>query len=103
MNFPRFHRIGPFWLPSTWLRDDWLTSYLTAKLFFLSALCVLALTPALMRMDTTKIAFWIRLPLTPLGSPLPTGGPFLFFGMWGFWVRLENPSGWAKRVWFSFY
>lgn len=95
-----FRWVGPFWLPSAWLRDDWLISSLTAKLFFLSTFCVLAVTPAVMGIDTTKLTFWIRFPLTALGFLVPVGVLFLFVGMWRYWMRVDHSRPWIKRIWF---
>jgi hypothetical protein len=96
----RFQRVGLFWLPSAWLRDDWLLSPLTVKLFFFSALCVLALVPAVMRADEAHVAPWIRTSLTALGFLVPIGVLFLFIGMWWYWVRLDKSRAWQKKVWF---
>jgi hypothetical protein len=94
-------RVGIFFLPSSLLKDDWLTSRRTAKLFFASALLVLALTPAFTgNIDTSKMSFWHRLPYGLLGVFGPLGLFFLWFGMWRYWVKLDNSRRWLKRIWF---
>ena len=100
-NLMRLQRIGPFWLPSSWLRDNWLVSRSTPILFLLSAICVVALTPVFRgSVDPSKMSFWQRLPWGILGILGPIGLFFLWFGMWLYWVRLDDSNAWAKRVWF---
>ena len=96
----RLQRVGIWWLPSSWLRDDWLISRRISMLFFLSALLVLAMTPIFQGVDTTKMTFWHRLPWGILGIVGPFGMFFLWLGMWRYWVRIDNSSAWLKRIWF---
>ena len=96
----QFQRVGIFWVPSSWLRDDWLISRLSMKLFFLSALLVIAMTPIFMGVDTTKMTLLQRLPWGILGVVGPLGLFFLWLGMWRYWVRLDDSKRWVKRVWF---
>lgn len=95
-----FRRVGFLVLPSFLLKDDWLISRLSMKLFFLSALLVVAMTPAFIGVDTTKMTFLQRLPWGILGVVGPFGLFFLWFGMWRYWVRLDDSKAWVKRVWF---
>lgn len=96
-----FQRIGPFWLPSALLRDDLLVSRAAATLFFVSTILLLALTPVfLSRVDPRGMSFWMKLPWEILAVIAPIGLFFLFFGMWRYWLRIDNSSKWAKRVWF---
>jgi hypothetical protein len=94
-------RVGPFFLPSSLLRKDWLISRLTAKLFFVSALLVMALTAAFAwPIDTGKMSIWYRIPDALLGVLGPLGLFFLWFGMWRYWVIVDNSRRWVKRLWF---
>jgi uncharacterized BrkB/YihY/UPF0761 family membrane protein len=98
----QFQRVGIFWLPSSLLRDDWLVSRLSMKLFFLSALLVIAMTPVFMGViDTNKMTFLQRLPWGILGVVGPLGLFFLWLGMWRYWVRLDDSKRWMKRVSFA--
>jgi uncharacterized BrkB/YihY/UPF0761 family membrane protein len=98
----KFQRVGIFWLPSSLLRDDWLVSRLSMKLFFLSALLVIAMTPVFMGVvDTNKMTFLQRLPWGILGVVGPLGLFFLWLGMWRYWVRLDDSKRWMKRVSFA--
>jgi hypothetical protein len=96
----QFQRVGIFWVPSSLLRDDWLISRLSMKLFFLSALLVIAMTPIFIGVDTTKMTFLQRLPWGILGVVGPVGLFFLWLGMWRYWVRLDDSRRWVKQVWF---
>jgi hypothetical protein len=52
----------------TWFKDDWLITRQAAKLFTLSTLLVLALTPAFLgKVDTQRMSFLERLPWAILG------------------------------------
>jgi uncharacterized BrkB/YihY/UPF0761 family membrane protein len=96
-----FQRVGIFWLPTSWLKDDWLVSRVSTVAFFLSVLAVIALTPIFLgTIDTTKMTFWQRLPWGLLGIFGPVGLIFLWLGMWRYWVRLDNSRRWVKRIWF---
>lgn len=94
----QFQRVGIFWLPSRLLEDDWLTSRRTNKLFLLSALCVLGVTiEYFLKIDTSKMSFWQRLPFGLTGIVEPFGLIFIWLGMWRYWVRLDDSSVWLKR------
>jgi hypothetical protein len=99
MAFARFHQTKSFQQPSGWISDDWLCSFLATRLFFLSTLCVLGLTPAFMRAYENRPANWIRLPWEALGFLVPIGVLFLFFGMLRYWIRIDNSGVWTKRLW----
>jgi hypothetical protein len=82
-------------------RDDWLTTAQAARLFLLAALLVLALTAVLLgSINTTRMSLWARLPVGVLGVLGPIALFFLWFGMWRYWVRIDNSRRWAKRMWF---
>ncbi len=100
MSVMRFQRVGIFWLPSSLLRDDWLISRLSVRLFFLSSLLVIAMTPVFIGVDTAKMTFLQRLPWGILGVVGPIGLFFLWLGMWRYWVRLDSSRVWVKRIWF---
>jgi signal transduction histidine kinase len=70
------------------------------KLFFLSALLVIAMTFIFSGVDTNKMTFWQRLPWGILGILIPFGMLFLWLGMWRYWVRIDRSSRWLKRIWF---
>jgi hypothetical protein len=72
---------------------------LAARLFFLSTLCVLGLTPAFMRAYENRPANWIGLPWEALGFLVPIGVLFLFFGMLRYGIRIDNSGVWTKRLW----
>jgi hypothetical protein len=85
----------------TWFKDEWLITRQAAKLFFLSTLLVLALTPVFLgKIDTNTMSFWARLPWGILGILGPIALFFLWFGMWRYWVRIDRSGRWAKRMWF---
>lgn len=82
-------------------KDDWLITGQAARLFLLSTVLVLALTPVFLGwVDTTKMSFWMRLPWGILGVVGPVAIFFLWFGMWRYWVRLDDSKVAAKRAWF---
>jgi hypothetical protein len=95
----QFQRVGFLWLPSGLLEDNWLTSTWTRRLFFLSALCVLVFTTEyFLKIDTSKMSFWQRLPFGLTGIVEPFGIIFIWLGMWRYWVRLDNSTRWLKRT-----
>jgi len=84
-----------------WFKDDWLTTRQAARVFLVSTFLVLALTPVLLgKIDTKAMSLWARLPWGILGILGPIALFFLWFGMWRYWVRIDNASKWAKRMWF---
>lgn len=94
----QFQRVGIFWLPCRLLEDDWLTSRRTNKFFLLSALCVLGVTiEYFLKIDTSKMSFWRRLPFGLTGIVEPFGLIFIWLGMWRYWVRLDDSNVWIKR------
>jgi hypothetical protein len=100
MRLLRLDRIGP----GTFLRgykDEWLATRQAAKLFFLSAILLLALTPVFLGwIDTAKMTFWMRLPWGILGVLGPIALFFLWLGMWRYWLRIDDSRAWVKRIWF---
>jgi hypothetical protein len=96
----RCERIGPLGLLA-WFRDDWLVTRLAIRLFFLATLIVLALTPIVygwVRPNPTS--FWSNLGWGILGVVGPIALFFLLFGMWRYWLRVDDSRRWAKRFWF---
>ena len=84
-----------------WYKDAWLLSRQAAYLFFGSTLLVLSLTPLFLGwLDPSRMSFWSRLPLGILWTAAPIALIFLYFGMWRYWVRLDNSSPGTKRIWF---
>lgn len=96
----QFQRTGFIWLPSSLLRDDWLVSRLAVKVFFISAVLVIAMTPIFVGVDTTNMTFWHRLPWGILGIIGPIGIVSIWLGMWRYWLRLDTSPKGVKRVWF---
>jgi hypothetical protein len=94
----QFQRVGIFWLPSRFLHDDWLISKWTNRVFLLSALCVFGLTiEYFLKIDTSKMSFWQRLPFGLTGIVEPFGLIFIWLGMWRYWARLDDSIAWVKR------
>jgi len=82
-------------------KDEWLITRHAAKLFVVSTFLVLALTPVFLgKIDTKTMPFWTRLPWGILGVLGPIALFFLWFGMWRYWVRIDNSKVWIKRIWF---
>jgi hypothetical protein len=82
-------------------KDEWLVSPQAAKLFFVCTLLVLGTTPLFFgKIDTTKMTFWARLPWGVLGTLGPFATFLLWFGMWRYWIRIDNSKGYVKRFWF---
>lgn len=85
----------------TGFKDNWLVTRQAAILFLVSTFFVIALTPVLLGLiDTDGMRFWARLPWGVLGVLGPIALFFLWFGMWRYWVRLDNANRWVKRIWF---
>lgn len=83
----------------TWFKDDWLTTRQAARLFAISTLLVLALTPVFFgKINTQSMAFWSRLPWGILGILGPIALFFLWFGMWRYWFRVDRSVQWEKRM-----
>jgi hypothetical protein len=81
-------------------KDEWLVSKVAVKLFFVSTLFVLALTPAFLgRLDTSTMSFGMRLPWAIVGFVGPFALFFLWFGMWRYWLRLDESGLLVKRFW----
>ena len=96
----RANQIGPFALWTSFT-DDWLVSRQAVRLFLISAVLVLLLTPTFFGwVDTSKMALFQRLPWGVLGIVGSIGLLFLWFGMWRYWLRLDHSSVWNKRLWF---
>jgi uncharacterized BrkB/YihY/UPF0761 family membrane protein len=100
MSSLRFDSIGP----GAFLRefkDEWLVTRQAAKLFFLSAILLLSITPVFLGwIDTSKMTFWMRLPWGILGVRGTIALFFLWLGMWRYWLRIDDSRAWVKRIWF---
>ncbi len=95
-----YERIGPLGLWNLY-KDDWLVTRQASRLFVLSTVIVLAMTPIFEGwLDPKKMTFWTRLPWGILGIIGPIALFFLWIGMWRYWVRVDSSSAWAKRFWF---
>lgn len=92
--------IGPSGLWNRF-KDDWLITRQAARLFFVSTILVLALTPVFLgRVVTTNMPLWMRVPWGILGIVGPLALFFLWIGMWRYWVRVDDSKAYAKRLWF---
>ena len=84
-----------------WYKDEWLVGRQAARLFLVSALLVLAMTPVFLgKVNTAKMAFFERLPWGILGVLGPIALFFIWIGMWRYWVRIDPSGLWTKRMWF---
>ena len=96
----RFERIGPLGILN-WFHDDWLVSRLAMRLFFLATIIVLAVTPIVYgSVDPNQISLWSKLGWGILGVMGPVAIFFLLFGMWRYWLRVDDSGRWAKRFCF---
>jgi hypothetical protein len=86
----------------TWFKDEWLITRQAAKLFFTSAILVLASVPVVLgwKIDIEKMSFWPRVPFAIYFVLLPIAIFFLWFGMWRYWVRIDHASRRDRRMWF---
>jgi hypothetical protein len=81
--------------------DDWLITRSAAVLFGVSTVLVFGLIPILLGyINTSKMAFWERLPWAILGVLGPLAFFFLWFGMLRYWERIDRSKPWKKRFWF---
>ncbi len=69
------------------------------KVFFLSALCVIALTLEY-NLDTSKASHLQHHLWDVLGALEAIGILFLWLGMWRYWTRVDDSNRSAKRLWF---
>lgn len=92
----RFERL---WLPSSWLKDEWLSTSTAAKLFFLSVLSVIALTLEY-NLDISAASYWQHQLWDALGVLEAISILFLWLGMWRYWTRIDDSNRSAKRLWF---
>jgi len=82
--------------------DNWISSPRAAKLFFASTFLVLALVPRFegWMVPATRMTLWLRIFWTMFGNAGTAGLLFLFYGMWWYWVRLDESKKYLKRFWF---
>lgn len=80
--------------------DDWIKSPRAAKLFLASTFLVLALVPWFEGWiaPATKMALWLRIFWAIFGTVGATGLSFLFYGMWWYWVRLDESKKLLKGM-----
>ncbi len=91
-------QLGPFGLLNC-LRDDRIASRPTAKLFGFAAISVIFVLPVLLGyVNLTKLPFWQRFPWATLTVLGPIGSIFIWFGMWRYWVRVDDSGVWIKRL-----
>lgn len=93
-------RLERLWLPTSWVTDEWLSTSTAVKLFFLSALCVIALTLEY-NFDTSKASSWQLYLWDALGVVEAIGILFLWLGMWRYWARIDDSNRSGKRLWFA--
>ena len=94
----RFEKIGPLGFLN-WFHDDWLVTRLAMTLFVLATMIVLILIPMVFGwVNPNALAFWPNLVLGIFGVVAPIAIFFLMFGMWRFWLRVDDSGRWVKRL-----
>lgn len=83
------------------VRDDLLTTRPAAAIFFLSTL-LMPITTAQMfgLVDPSRIPVWGRVPWGIVCMAGTVGLFVLWFGMWLYWVRLDDSKRFFKKIWF---
>ncbi len=82
-------------------KDDWLSTRQAARLFFASTIFVLALIPVSRGLvDPARMMLWMRVPLIIFAMVGTLALLFLWIGMWKYFARVDDSSGYAKRLWF---
>jgi hypothetical protein len=84
------------------MTEEWLITRRADKLFLLSVILTLALTPIfpLNLIDFTRLSGWSRVPwnlLVIFGTPALF---LLWFGMWRYWMLVDDSNRRVKRFWF---
>jgi hypothetical protein len=93
--------IGPFALLNRF-SDEWIVSRRASILFLVAVPLVLALTPIFFGwVNVSRVTIWTQLFGGLLGALGPIALFFLWFGMWRYWVRLDNSSARKKKIWFA--
>lgn len=97
--------VGP-WGPYFWFKDTWIVGRLAVRLFSFSAVLVLVWTVAFVAVSRYGVG---KNPTFPLGHVLwkyldvrvvlPIF--FLWFGMWRYWLRIDQSRPWIKRLSFA--
>jgi hypothetical protein len=97
MNIEKLGPLGIF----SWFSDDWIVSPVARRLFLVSTLLVVAITPFFLGyVDISRMSFWERFPWGILFLVGPLGMFFLWLGMWRYWVRIDDSPPRQKRLWF---
>ncbi len=93
--FPRFSA------PWGRFRDEWLQGRQAVRMFLVAVLLVLAITPIWLRLaDPARMPPVLRALYTIIAMVGTVATFFLWFGMWRYWVRLDDSPRMAKRLWF---
>jgi uncharacterized BrkB/YihY/UPF0761 family membrane protein len=88
-------------MPWDLFKDKWLSSRSALLIFLLSTILAIALIALLWGwVSPAKMSFRERLPWGTLGLLGPIAVLFLYFGMWRYWVRIDDSRVWIKRIWF---
>jgi hypothetical protein len=81
--------------------DRWLVSRTAAALFLVSSLLMIPMAFVFRgSVETANMALWSRLPWAFVGVFGSTGLFFLWFGMWRYWISIDDSAVWIKRIWF---
>ena len=91
--------LDPFGLLSRF-DDDWFGSREAVVLFSLSAISSIAALALFAHIHPANMLSWAQLPLGLVSVAGPVGLALIYFGMWVYWVRLDDSAPWNKRAWF---
>ncbi len=98
MNFVNDRHWGPWGLYNRF-EDDWLVTRQAVKLFLVSAVYLLALTPVFLgRIDIAHMSLWMRLVWDILGAVGAVAVFFLWIGMLRYWIRIDRSKKWIRRL-----
>ncbi len=97
----RLKRLGIWYLPEPWLRDDWIVSPPVARFFLFASLCGIVSIPEFLGyLDPAKLPRWASGPVILLSVLLVIPTLLLWLGMWRYWFRIDKSKPNTKRVWF---
>jgi len=91
-------------LESFWLKrysNDWLVGKTACILFAVSCFFILVVTPILFGLvNVPNTTLWGNLLSGVLGVAGGLSIPFLWVGMWSYWLRVDRSTRKLKRLWF---
>jgi hypothetical protein len=96
----RLKRIGIWYVPEQWLRDDWIVSRPVARFFLFASIYGIVDILINAFFDPSKLPPWAVEPATwlVLGGAVPI--ILLYLGMWRYWFRIDKSKPNTKRIWF---